>query len=329
MINLKYPNFWSKKGWISSIMVPFSYIYTFLGFIRTHTTTKIILPQKIICVGNITLGGSGKTQIVAWLAQKLTQKKISFVIVTKAYKSDLMKAKLVEKTDTAKEVGDESVMLRQYGPIIAAKKINYALPLIHRINPEIVILDDGMQDPVLQKNLQILTIDSLNGIGNNRIFPAGPLRESLKSGLAKSDLIFMIGNNKCKDSSLIGNISLSQRPYFAAAIKLKENLDKDIEYIAFAGIGNPEKFYSLLLENNLKIKQYMSFGDHHNYSDEEVKKLIDLAKLNNASLITTEKDYVKLANKYKELVICARVGLEFENEQKCIDLVYEKLFQKN
>ncbi len=322
MINLKYPNFWSKKGWLSSIMVPFSYIYTFLGFIRTQTTKKIILPQKIICVGNIILGGSGKTQIVAWLAQKLTQKKISFVIVTKAYKSDLMKAKLVEKTDTAKEVGDESVMLRQYGPIIAAKKINYALPLIHRINPEIVILDDGMQNPVLQKNLQILAIDSLNGIGNNRIFPAGPLRESLKSGLAKSDLIFMIGNNKCKDSSLIGNISLSQRPYFAAAIKLKENLDKDIEYIAFAGIGNPEKFYSLLLENNLKIKQYMSFGDHHNYSDEEVKKLIDLAKLNNASLITTEKDYVKLANKYKELVICARVGLEFENEQKCIDLVY-------
>ena len=329
MINLKYPNFWSKKNWLSSIRVFFSYIYIFLGFVRTQTTRKIRLPQKIICVGNITLGGSGKTQIVAWLAQKLIQKNISFVIVTKAYKSRLAKVKLVEKTDTAKEVGDESVMLRKYGSVIAAKKINYALPLIQQMNPEIVILDDGMQNPVLQKNLQILTIDSLNGIGNNRIFPAGPLRESLKSGLAKSDLIFMIGNNKCKDSSLIGNISLSQKPYFAAAIKLKENLDKDIEYIAFAGIGNPEKFYSLLLENNLKIKQYMSFGDHHNYSDEEVKKLIDLAKLNNASLITTEKDYVKLANKYKELVICARVGLEFENEQKCIDLVYEKLFQKN
>ena len=329
MINLKYPNFWSKKTWLSSIMIFFSYIYIFLGFVRTQTTKKIVLSQKIICVGNITLGGSGKTQIVAWLAQKLIQKNISFVIVTKAYKSRLAKVKLVKKTDTVKEVGDESVMLRKYGSVIAAKKINYALPLIQQMNPEIVILDDGMQNPVLQKNLQILTIDSLNGIGNRRIFPAGPLRESLKSGLAKSDLIFMIGNNKCKDSSLIGNISLSQKPYFAAAIKLKENLDKDIEYIAFAGIGNPEKFYSLLLENSLKIKQYMSFGDHHNYSDEEVKKLIDLAKLNNASLITTEKDYVKLANKYKELVICARVGLEFENEQKCIDLVYEKLFQKN
>jgi tetraacyldisaccharide 4'-kinase len=329
MINLKYPNFWSKKGWLSSIMVPFSYIYTFLGFIRTQTTKKIILPQKIICVGNIILGGSGKTQIVAWLAQKLTQKKISFVIVTKAYKSDLMKAKLVEKTDTAKEVGDESVMLRQYGPVIAAKKINYALPLIHRINPEIVILDDGMQNPVLQKNLQILAIDSLKGIGNNRNFPAGPLREGLKSGLAKSDLIFIIGNNQSRDFNLINSITLSQKPYFTPTIKLKENLDKNMEYIAFAGIGNPEKFYSLLLENNLKVKQYISFGDHHHYSEDEIKKLLELARLNKASLITTEKDYVKLTNNYKELIICARVGLEFENEQKSIDLIYEKLFQEN
>ena len=329
MINLKYPNFWSKKGWLSSVMVPFSYIYTFLGFIRTQTTKKIILPQKIICVGNITLGGSGKTQIVAWLAQKLTQKKISFVIVTKAYKSDLMKAKLVEKTDTAKEVGDESVMLRQYGPVIAAKKINYALPLIHRINPEIVILDDGMQNPVLQKNLQILAIDSLKGIGNNRIFPAGPLRESLKSGLAKSDLIFIIGNNQSRDFTLINSITLSQKPYFTPTIKLKESLDKNMEYIAFAGIGNPEKFYSLLLENNLKVKQYISFGDHHHYSEDEIKKLLELARLNKASLITTEKDYVKLTNNYKELIKCARVGLEFENEQQSIDLIYEKLFQEN
>jgi tetraacyldisaccharide 4'-kinase len=240
-----------------------------------------------------------------------------------------MKAKLVEKTDTAKEVGDESVMLRQYGPIIAAKKINYALPLIHRINPEIVILDDGMQNPVLQKNLQILAIDSLKGIGNNRIFPAGPLRESLKSGLAKSDLIFIIGNNQSRDFNLINSITLSQKPYFTPTIKLKENLDKNMEYIAFAGIGNPEKFYSLLLENNLKVKQYISFGDHHHYSEDEIKKLLELARLNKASLITTEKDYVKLTNNYKELIICARVGLEFENEQKSIDLIYEKLFQEN
>jgi tetraacyldisaccharide 4'-kinase len=329
MINLKYPNFWSKKNWLSSIMVFFSYIYIFLGFVRIQTTRKVKLPQKIICVGNITLGGSGKTQIVAWLAQKLAKQKISFVIVTKAYRSDLTKVKLVKKTDTAKEVGDESVMLQKYGSVIAAKKINYALPLIHQINPEIVILDDGMQNPVLQKNLQILAIDSLKGVGNNRIFPAGPLRESLKSGFAKSDLIFMVGNNQSKDINLINSITLSQKPYFTATIKLKENLDKNMEYIAFAGIGNPEKFYSLLLENNLKVKQYVSFGDHHNYSDDEIQKLLDLANLSNASLITTEKDYVKLANKYKKLVICAKVDLSFENEQKCIDLVYEKLFQEN
>ncbi len=372
MIKLKYPNFWSTQSWLSFIMMPFSYIYLFLGFLRTKFTKKIILPQKVICVGNITVGGAGKTQIVIWLAEILKQKKHSFVIVTKAYRSELKGAKLVGKADTAKEIGDESIMLKQYDyTVIAARKIEYALPLIDRLNPEIVILDDGMQNPLLKKDFQILAIDSLNAVGNNRIFPAGPLRETLKSGLTKSDLIFIIGNNECRDFNLINNINLSQKPYCKASIKLipipilnktygfkaepaqrsdlrehrrelknsnasfkrgngiTENLDKNVEYIAFAGIGNPEKFYSLLSENNFKIKQSISFEDHHNYSDSDIKKLIDLAKLNNCFLITTEKDYIKIDNKYKSIIICAKVKLQLDNEQKTIDLIYEKLFQKN
>ena len=329
MIKLKYPNFWFKRNWLSFVMMPFSWIYIFLGFLRTKATQEIRLSQKVICVGNITLGGSGKTQVVAWLARVLKQQKISFVIITKAYKSELKVARLVEETDVAKEVGDESIMLREYGCVIAAKRIKYALPLINQINPRVVILDDGMQNQLLKKDLQILAIDSLSGIGNNMIFPSGPLRESMATGLAKSDFIFMIGNNQCKDFNLIQNINLSQKPYFKASIKLREDLDQNIEYIAFAGIANPEKFYLLLSQNNFKIKQHISFGDHHNYSNNDIRRLVDLAKLNNCSLITTEKDYVKMDSKYKDLITCAKVNLQFENEQKCIDLIYEKLFQKN
>jgi len=326
MIKLTYPKFWSKKNWLSFVMIPFSYIYIFLGFIRTKTTQKISLPQKVICIGNITLGGAGKTQIVAWLAQLLKQKKISFIIITKAYNSDLNSVKLVESIDSAKELGDESVMLREYGSVIAAKKIKYAVPLIKQMNPKIVILDDGMQNPLIKKDLQILAIDALNSLGNNMIFPSGPLREKLSTGLAKSDLIFMIGNDKCKDSNLIKNINLSQKPFFKASIKLRKDFNKNINYIAFAGIANPEKFYSLLSQNNFKLKQCISFEDHHNYSNNEIKKLIDLANSNDCYLITTEKDYIKIDINYKDLIICAKVGLEFENEQECIDLIYEKLF---
>jgi tetraacyldisaccharide 4'-kinase len=326
MIKLTYPKFWNKRNLLSFLMIPFSYIYLFLGFVRNKISSKIILSQKVICIGNITLGGAGKTQIVAWLARLLKQKKISFVIITKAYKSNLKKVKLVEMTDSAKEVGDESIMLRNYGCVIAAKKIQYALPLINQINPKIVILDDGMQNPCIKKDLQICAIDTLNLLGNNMIFPSGPLRENLSSGLMKSDMIFMIGNNKCKDSNLIKNIKLSQKPCFKATIKLREELDRDIEYIAFTGIANPEKFYFLLSQNHFKLKQCISFGDHHDYSNNDVKKLVDLAISNDCYLITTEKDYVKLDSNYQNLIICAKVNLNFENEQECMDLIYEKLF---
>ena len=326
MIKLTYPKFWNKRNWLSFITTPISYIYLFLGFIRNKIVRKVSLTQKVICIGNITLGGGGKSQIVAWLAQLLSRKKISFVIITKAYKSNLKHAKLVESTDEAKEVGDESIMLREYGCVIAAKRIKYALPLINQINPKIVILDDGMQNPFIKKDLQILAIDSLNGLGNNMIFPSGPLREKLSTGLIKSDLIFMIGNDKCKDSNLLKNINLSRKPYFKASITLREDLDKNIEYIAFAGIANPEKFYSLLSQNNFKLKQCISFGDHHHYSSNEITQLLELGKLNGCSLITTEKDYVKIHSTYKDSIICAKVTLEFDNEQECIDLIYEKLF---
>ena len=325
MIKLIYPKFWNKRSWITVIMIPCSYIYRLFGFIRNKINKKIVLTQKVICVGNITLGGSGKTQIVAWLMQILKQKKIPFVIITKGYRSDIFRAKVVKKTHSAREVGDESIMLKEYGEVIAAKRIKHALVLIKKKNPKIVILDDGMQNPLIKKDLQILAIDSLNPVGNNMIFPCGPLREKVSTGLTKSDLIFMVGNTACKDLKLIKDINLTKKPYFQAIIKLKEDLNKNIEYVAFAGIANPEKFYSLLLLNNFKLKQCISFEDHYNYSNNKIQKLLDLANVNNCHLITTEKDYVKLDSKYKALITCARVILKFKDEQKCIDLIYKKL----
>ena len=120
-------------------------------------------------------------------------------------------------------------------------------------------------------------------------------------------------------------LSLSQKPYFTATIKLKENLDKNMEYIAFAGIGNPEKFYSLLLENNLKVKQYISFGDHHHYSEDEIKKLLELARLNKASLITTEKDAVRLPLAFQKDVLVLSIRIVFQSNNTIQTLLMEFL----
>lgn len=328
MTELKYPKFWSRKSWISLALLPFSYVYILLGLVRLRITPGVRLSQKVICIGNITVGGAGKTQLALWLAKALAKKNISFVIVTKAYRSTLVGAKLVQKTDRAEEVGDESVLLAKAGPVIATKNIRDSLALISQLNPEAVILDDGMQNPFLKKDLHILAFDTISGIGNNLHFPAGPLRESVAAGLAKADLVFTVGDNKYLAPKLREKIQLSRKPYFRTEIKLKKQLDKKPCYIAFAGIGNPEKFFLLLAGNNFRIQKCISFGDHHHYSENDLKKLTDLAKAHNCRLITTEKDYVKIPGRYKKLVTCASVRLEPENEQECLNLIYEKLWPK-
>jgi len=325
MIQLKYPKFWSSINWISSLLIPFSYVYRGLGWLRGKLTKKIILPGKVICIGNITVGGAGKTQVAIWLAKMLKLQNSSFAIVTKGYKSNISQAVLVEGYHKAVEVGDESVILKNFGPVIATKKIIHALKIIRQLSPQILIFDDGMQNPSIKKDFNILVFDSLSAIGNRRIFPAGPLREDLDAGLKKADLILMIGNQECSDFSLLNSIYFTGKPYFRARIKLITNLDSDIQYIAFAGIGNPEKFYSLLEENNCKIKNRISFADHHYYLESDLKKLINLANSQNCLLITTEKDYTKLNDYYKNLIICAKVVLELEDEQEVINLINEKL----
>jgi tetraacyldisaccharide 4'-kinase len=346
MIKLKYPGFWYKRNLLTYMLMPISYIYMFLGYVRGKFTRQIKLPGTVICVGNISVGGSGKTQVVAWLAGEFSKKNISFVIVTKAYKSKLTGAKIVQDNDTALEVGDESIILKSYGLVIAAKKLKCALSLIEQINPQVVILDDGMQNPLLYKDLQIVVLGSNRGVGNNLIFPAGPLRESLDSGLTKADLIFMIeGGVSERDhpfKSPLGfamgsyvalrsplDDGLVEKPLFKASIKFKDAIPKNIDYIAFAGIGIPEKFYSSLAAAGVRVKQHISFEDHYNYSANDLKKLVELAQLENCQLITTEKDYIKIPENYKNQVTCAKVFLEFEKPEECINLIYEKILQKS
>lgn len=331
MIKLKYPSFWTKKGLLSLILKPLSWIYILLGYLRLILTQQTKLPQTVICVGNITVGGSGKTQVVLWLAKILTKKNISFVVVTKAYKSQLKGAKYLSLNSndsiSAREVGDESILLNKVAPVIAAKKLSSALPLIRDLNPQIVILDDGMQNPLLHRDLQILVFDSEQAVGNNCIFPAGPLRENLASGLKKADIVFMIGNNPCKDFNLVTQISMSNKPYFKASIKFEQDFDKTANYIAFAGIGRPEKFYNQLRVIGLKIKEVISYEDHYQYKNSDFGKLLDKAKQNNCKLITTEKDFVKIPDNYKNNIICANVSLDFKNEEECKSVITTQIAQ--
>jgi tetraacyldisaccharide 4'-kinase len=322
MIKLIYPKFWSQNGVLSYLLLPFSWIYIFLGKVRKIFVKPVKLNSTVICVGNMSVGGTGKTQIVLWLAELLTKKGDNFLVVTKGYGSSLNGAKIVEKTDLASEVGDESILLSSYAPVLAAKNIKVALPIIAKLKPDIVIFDDGLQNPGFVKDLNILVIDANRSVGNNKIFPAGPLRETVKSALDKSDIIAMVGNDLCQDFALINNIMSSNKPFFKAKIKLKQQLDLSKKYYAFTAIGNPDRFYELLKNQGAILGGVQSFPDHHNYTKLEIEALQIIAKENKYSLITTKKDYVKIPK--NDQIICADVVLDIDNEQELFSLIYDK-----
>lgn len=323
MIKLTYPSFWSKKNIVSWLLIAFSWIYQLLGSLRKLLVKPVKLPCFVICIGNISVGGTGKTQLVAWLAKNLRKKNCNFLIVTKGYNSNLRGAKLVEPLDLPSDVGDESKMLSEYGQVLAAKSIKYALPIINDLKPDVVIFDDGMQNPGFFKDLTIVVIDTIRNIGNGRIFPAGPLRESAQSAINRSDIVIMIGNELCPNFSLIQTITSSNKPFFKSKIQLVGNIDTSKNYYAFTAIGDPDRFFRLLNENGINVLATKAFPDHHHYSREEITALVKEADKQTLFLLTTKKDYVKISDHTK--MLCAEVTLTFDKEEELFQLIYEKI----
>lgn len=331
MIKLVYPKFWSEKGFLPLLLLPFSWIYILLGLLRNFFIKPIKFPAKTICIGNVTVGGTGKTQVALWLANQLNKKHSSFLIITKGYHSSLKGAKLVTKTDISSEVGDESIMLSQFAKVVAAQNITKALNIVKQNKPKIIIFDDGMQNPGFIKDKNVLVLDAQRGTGNSMIFPSGPLRENINSAVAKSDVIIMLGNDNCKDLSLINSCKAINKPFIKAKIVLANTIDKSTQYYAFAAIGNPQKFYNLLIGNGVRISETHSFPDHHHYTHDEINHLKEEAKKKNLSLITTRKDYVKISDLARSStcdissadIICADVELKFEekDEEKILNVL--------
>jgi len=323
VIKLTYPSFWSKRNIVSWLLIAFSWIYQLLGNLRKLLVKPVKLPCFVICIGNISVGGTGKTQLVAWLAKNLRKKNCNFLIVTKGYNSNLRGAKLVEPLDLPSDVGDESKMLSKYGQVLAAKSIKYALPIINDLKPDVVIFDDGMQNPGFFKDLTIVVIDTIRNIGNGRIFPAGPLRESVQSAINRSDIVIMIGNELCPNFSLIQTITSSNKPFFKSKIQLVGNIDTSKNYYAFTAIGDPDRFFRLLNENGINVLATKAFPDHHNYNREEITALVKEADNQTLFLLTTKKDYVKISDHTK--MLCAEVTLTFDKEEELFQLIYEKI----
>jgi len=327
----KTPSFWYRDqntpaGWLEKLLSPLSALYA-IGYAidqSTNTETKSDIP--VICIGNILAGGSGKTPTALALFDLVREKDIAKTpfFLTRGYGGSEKGPLLVKDTHDAKRTGDEPLLLQRKGPVIVSQDRPAGAALAQESGADIILMDDGFQNKSLHKDLSFLVIDGQAGLGNEKFLPAGPLREPLPEALARSDAVILIGPDH---HDLLARIP-SNTPIFHAHIAAKFSGNENASYIGFAGLGRPEKFKKTLQNLGLRVNSFHEFGDHHPYTPEEIDTLLREAAQNNAALITTEKDHVRLPEEYKNQIQTLPITLEWGNEQAIVSFLKERLKQK-
>jgi tetraacyldisaccharide 4'-kinase len=256
----------------------------------------------VICVGNLTVGGTGKTPVAIVIARMLQERGVSSAFLLRGYGRKNSSTLIVDsQSHDALAVGDEALLLARVAPTIVARDRAIGARIAEAQGARIIIMDDGHQNFSLQKDLSLVVVDGESGFGNGKIVPAGPLREPVLQGLRRADAIVVMGDG---NPPLPGFARLLLR----ARLEGAQRLD-GWRVVGFAGIGRPEKYFATLRDAGAALVEAHGFTDHHNYSAAEITTLKSRATRLNAALITTEKDFVRLGPKEREgievLPVCA------------------------
>ena len=327
LFKLGYPNFWKKNNnliekIIIIILLPFSFLYFLISKIyrKIKKTRKVGIP--VICVGNINTGGSGKTPLVIYLTNLLKKKKINTHIVSRGYLGKLHGPIKVDiKKHTYKDVGDESLLLaKETTTWVSKNKFEGALmATLH--GADVIILDDGLQNYSLHQDLKIIVVDGGFGFGNEFILPAGPLRETISSGIKKSDILIIFN----KDENSIEKKIKNKITIIHGSSKIKEFTNiKNKKIIGFSGIGNSKKFYTTLKEEKLNILKFFSFPDHYSYNKKKIASLINYAKKYNAILVSTLKDKQRIDFSQRRKIFFLDLEIGIREEENLINFLKKK-----
>ena len=309
-MNFFKPKFWDKNqtSFLSILLFPFSLLIIAINFLKKHLTKTYKFSIPVICVGNIYLGGTGKTQLVL---------KINEIIKNK-YKTFVLKKNYDDQID-------EQDLLKNKTNLILPQKRIEGLRRLNKLKNSVVIFDDGLQDKSINYDLSIVCFDSLNGIGNGKLLPAGPLREKL-SELKYYDGVFINGE---KNSSLYRKIKMNNKKIkiFSGKYILKNNktFNLKLKYLAFCGIGNPINFFKLLKNNKIKVEKKIIFPDHYNYKLSDINNIKKFAIKNNLKIVTTEKDFMKIKKFNNFNVKVTHVDFRLDKLKDFKDFLYDHL----
>jgi len=304
---VKTPEFWKRSGLPARALAP-------LGLVtRSLTARRVQKPGyapgiPVICVGNAGVGGAGKTTVVLDLLGRLPGRPFA---LTRGYKGRLAGPVRVDATHGALAVGDEALLLAAAAPTILARDRAAGARLALSQGASAIVMDDGLQNPGLQKTASLLVIDGGYGFGNSLLLPAGPLREPVAAAASRCRAAVLIGAD---ETNALAALPASLPVLRAELVASCETALAGQAVVAFAGIGRPEKFFASVRALQAEIAATVPFPDHHAYTEADARRLTQMAAAQKARLVTTAKDYVKLPPGLQRQVSVLRVSLVWQNE---------------
>ena len=310
-MSLKKPKFWDYKrpNIYSYVLWPLTIIIQIINLIRARFKKQKKFNIRSVCVGNIYIGGTGKTSLSIKINEILSKKKIRSCFIKKSYISQI----------------DEQKLLASRGKLFSAKKRSEALIEAEKDNYQIAIFDDGLQDYSIKYDVSLVCFNNLNWIGNGMTIPSGPLRESLNN-LKNYNHVFLNGNseNLSNVTSTILNVNPTINIHIGKYIPLNlKDFNLNDNYLAFSGIGNHETFISMIKDNGMNVVKDIKFSDHYNFKIKDINKILDLSKQLNCKIITTEKDYLRLENDNIDQIRYIKTELHIVDEDKLINAIIQ------
>ena len=307
-MKINRPLFWNNINFISILLYPLSLVTFFINILK-KTSHKKDHKIKTICVGNLYVGGTGKTPLSIKI-NKILKKKYKTVFIKKKYYDQI----------------DEQMILQHNGNLICKKKRSDALEAAFKKKYQVAILDDGLQEKSFKYNISIACFNSSDGLGNNFLIPAGPLREVV-SEIKNYDAVFLNGEKNNKKlfnyfKKINRNVKIFRGKYIPTNLR---TFNRNSNFLFFCGLGNPSEFEKTLKKYKFKIKDKFIYPDHYDFSDSDISDIKILAKKKNLNIITTEKDYLRLSKKNRKNIKFLKIDLNIKNLKNFSKFLIERL----
>ena len=317
----KIPLFWKKKSIICFFLLPFTFFY-YLGYLIYRLSKKEVeIDRPVLCVGNLVIGGAGKTPLVIKIRQLLSSDFSNIFVLTRGYLGKNKGPLIVKKNMHYRDVGDESLIHANFGSTCVSKNKVEGAKLCKKNGADLIILDDGLQSINIKKKMSLLVIDSFYGTKNRFLFPSGPLRQPTNDALKSCDAVIILDKNFNKKKYEF----ISHKNIYSGYRELKLSKSIKNKVIAFSALGNNQNFYQSLLDHKIEVDEFIPFPDHHKFSIIEIINIIEKSKKKKLSIICTRKDYIKIPEQFKKNICVADLNLKINNSETLKKIILKTL----